>query len=147
MFKRYALLAALAAGFAAFAGAASAHPNGTTIHLKLPGTKSSYVDLGPNGYSPGDYFLSSGRVLDRASGKQAGRLGGVWTILSRAADNAFFDIGLARGTLVVSGRIVHSAKLSVLQVVAGTGAYAGAHGTVTFSYLSQTTAALDIRLR
>ena len=147
MFKRYALLTALAAGLAVFAGVASAHQTATTIHLKLPGTKSSYVDLGPKGYSSGDYFVTTGKVLDRASGKPAGRLGGVWTILSRAADNASFDLGLVHGTLIISGRIVHAAKQSVLDVVAGTGAYAGAHGTVTFRYLSQTTAALDIRLR
>ena len=86
-------------------------------------------------------------MLDRTTGKPAGRLGGVWTILSRAADNASFDLGLAHGTLIVNGRIVHAARQSVLNVIAGTGSYAGAHGTVTFRYLSQTTAALDIQLR
>jgi hypothetical protein len=146
LFKPHVLLATLAAALIASAGAASARPAATTIHLKLPATKSNYVDLGRKGYSPGDYFLSTGRLLD-ASGKPAGRLGGVWTILSRAADNASFDLGLAHGTLIVNGRIVHAAKQSVLQVVSGTGAYAGAHGTVTFRYLSETTAALDIRIR
>ena len=147
MFTRPALLDPLIAGLAVFAGTASATPAGTTIHLKLPGTKSSYVDLGRKGYSAGDYFVTTGRVLDLPSGKPAGRIGGVWTIISRAADNASFDLGLAHGTLIVNGRIVHAAKQSVLEVVAGTGAYAGAHGTLTFRYLSETTAALDIRLR
>jgi hypothetical protein len=42
---------------------------------------------------------------------------------------------------------VHTAKQSVLEVIGGTGSYAGAHGSVTFRYLTQTTAALDILLR
>ncbi len=147
MTRLHALVAALAAALVAAVTTASAAPTASVIHLKLPGTKSSYVDLGPKGYSAGDYFLATGRVLDRTSGKPAGRLGGVWTILSRAADNASFDLGLAHGTLIVDGQIVHAARQSVLTVITGTGAYAGAHGTLTFRYLTQTTAALDIQLR
>ncbi|MGH2934246.1 MAG: allene oxide cyclase barrel-like domain-containing protein [Gaiellaceae bacterium] len=147
MIKPHALVAVLAALLAVFAGTASAGSSNTTIHLDLPGTKSSYVDLGPKGYSGGDYFVTTGRVLDRATGKPAGRLGGIWTIISRAADNASFDLGLAHGTLIVDGRIVHAARQSTLSIVAGTGSYTGAHGTVTFRYLSETTAALDVRLR
>lgn len=146
MLKSHALIVVLAAALATSA-AAGANTKSTVIHLKLPGTKSSYVDLGPKGYSGGDYFLTTARLLDRTTGKPAGRLGGVWTILSRAADNASFDLGLTHGTLIVNGHIVHAAKQSVLTVSGGTGSYVGAHGTVTFSYLSQTTAALDIRLR
>lgn len=140
------LTLAVAVAFTCVASA-SASPRSTVIHLKLPGTTSSYVDLGPKGYSGGDYFLTTGRVVDRATGRPAGRLGGVWTIISRAADNASFDLGLARGTLIVEGRIVHAARQSVLDVVGGTGSYAGVRGTVVFRYLSETTAALDIRLR
>lgn len=146
MLKSQMLIAVFASTLATSA-AAGATPRTTTIHLKLPSTKSSYVDLGRKGYSGGDYFLSTGRLLDLATGKPAGRLGGVWTILSRAADNASFDLGLAHGTLIVNGHIVHAAKQSVLTVTGGTGSYAGAHGTVTFRYLTQTTAALDVRLR
>jgi hypothetical protein len=145
--KPHALVAGLIAALAIFAGTAAAGPTKSTIHLKLPGTKSSYVDLGRKGYSGGDYFVTTGRLLDRATGQPAGRLGGIWTILSRAADNASFDLGLTHGTLIVNGRIVHAAKQSVLAIVAGTGSYAGAHGTLTFRYLSQTTAALDVQLR
>lgn len=137
------LLAALAA--AALSPAAQAAPV-KALHLELPGTRSSYVDLNRKGYSAGDYFLSSGRLLDRASHRPAGRLGGVWTILSRRADHATFDLGLAGGTIFVSGRIVHAAPSSTLAVTGGTGVYSGRHGTVTFRYLSQTTAALDVTL-
>jgi opacity protein-like surface antigen len=139
--------AVLASAVLAAAGTASSAQRSSVIHLKLPGTKSTYVDLGRKGYSPGDYFLATGRLLDAATGKLAGHLGGVWTLLSRAADNAAFDLGLARGTIIVDGRIVHAAKQSVLTVTGGTGAYQGARGTVTFRYLTETTAALDVSLR
>ena len=136
------LVATLAA--AALAPAAQAAP--ATLHLELPGTRSTYVDLNRKGYSAGDYFLSTGRVLDRATRRPAGLLGGVWTILSRKADHAAFDLGLAKGTIFVSGRIDHTARSSTLSVTGGTGSYRSSHGTVTFRYLSETTAALDVRL-
>jgi hypothetical protein len=135
------LVAAVAAALVPVAHAAPAK----TLHLELPGTKSTYVDLNRKGYSPGDYFLSSGRLLDRSTHKRVGRLGGVWTILSRKADHATFDLGLADGTIFVSGRINHTAPRSTLGVTGGTGAYRGRHGTVTFRYLSETTAALDVQ--
>jgi hypothetical protein len=135
------LLAAFAAALAPVAHATPAK----TVHLELPGTKSTYVDLNRKGYSAGDYFLSSGRLLDRSTHKSVGRLGGVWTILSRNADHATFDLGLADGTIFVSGRITHTTPSSTLAVTGGTGTYRGTHGTVTFRYLSETTAALDIR--
>jgi hypothetical protein len=118
----------------------------SVIRLQLPGTTSTYVDLGPKGYSSGDYFLSSGRLVDPATLKQLGRIGGVWTILSRNADHATFDLGLAAGTIFVSGQIHHTTPTSTLEVTGGTGAYRGRHGTVTFRHLNETTAALDVRL-
>lgn len=137
------LIAVLAA--AALVPAAGATSR-ATLHLELPGTTSTYVDLNRKGYSPGDYFLSSGRLIDRATRKPAGRLGGVWTILSRAADHAVFDLGLANGTIFVSGRITHASPSSTLAITGGTGAYRGRRGTVTFRYSSETTAALDVQL-
>jgi hypothetical protein len=133
-----------AAALAAAAGASSAKP---VIRLELPATKSTYVDLNRKGYSPGDYFLTSGKLLNLPAKNHAGRLGGVWTILSRSADNATFDLGLGNGTIFVAGRIVHSARTSTLAVTGGTGRYNGARGTVTFRYLSETSAELDVHLR
>jgi hypothetical protein len=138
------LAASLAIAAAAVPLATAASP--AVIRLQLPGTKSTYVDLGPKSYSPGDYFLSSGLLVDPATHKQVGQIGGVWTILSRKADHATFDLGLAAGTIFVSGQIQHTAPTSTLQVTGGTGAYRDSHGTVTFRYLSETTAALDVRL-
>jgi hypothetical protein len=138
-------LAACAAGACCAAQLAPAQPATTTISLKLPGTTSSYVDLGRKGYSPGDYFLSRGRLLD-ASGKPAGRLGGIWTIVSRQADHVSVDLGLPAGTIFVTGQIRHTTPGSTLTIAGGTGRYTGARGTVAFRYTSQTTAALDVHV-
>src|SRR5262245_50139762 len=137
-----ALLATATLAFAPLAGASDMQ----TIHLKLPGTKSTYVDLGAKGYSEGDYFLASGRLLNAADGKKAGRLGGIWTILSPAADHVDANLGLTAGTIFVTGQISHADPASTLTVTGGTGRYRNAHGTVTFRYLSETTAGLDVQL-
>src|SRR4051794_4032902 len=55
-----------------------------TFSVYLPGTKSTYVDVGRHGYSPGDYFLATGQLLTRAGGEQIGGLAGVWTLRSPA---------------------------------------------------------------
>jgi len=141
------VLTLLAATALLAASAQIALSSNAVIRLELPSTKSTYVDLNRKGYSAGDYFLSSGRLLNMSTHKPAGRMGGVWTILSRAADNATFDLGLASGTIFVSGHIVHAAPKSTLTISGGTGRYAGAQGTVTFRYLSQTSAELDVRLQ
>jgi hypothetical protein len=138
------LAAALAAAALVPFGSAATGPS--HIALALPATTSQYVDLGRKGYSPGDYFLSKGRLLRVGSSKQAGELGGVWTILSRQADHVSFDLGLADGTIFVTGQIRHTAPTSTLAVTGGTGRYVSARGTVTFRYASQTSARLDVRL-
>lgn len=147
MSKRIVITALVVATVLAATAQVASSSSSRTIRLDLPGTKSTYVDLNRKSYSPGDYFMSTGRLLDASTHKQVGRLGGVWTILSRAADNATFDLGLAGGTILVSGHIVHAAPKSVLAVTGGTGRYNGARGTVRFRYTSETTAELDVRLK
>jgi hypothetical protein len=119
----------------------------STFTLALPATKSTYVDLGRHGYSAGDYFVSTGRLLDGTTRKPAGRLAGTRTILSRQGDYASFVLGLHGGTIFVAGRITHTAPASRLAVTGGTGRYRDARGTLTFRYTSRTSADLDVRLR
>jgi hypothetical protein len=145
--KHLLLIACACAAIATAVTPLASASTGSVIRLTLPGTKSAYVDLGPKGYSAGDYFVSTGRLLDAETGKPVGRLGGVWTILSRLADHAVFDLGLPRGTIFVAGRIVHAAPKSTLSLTGGTGRYRGSRGTVVFRYLSQTTARLELHLR
>lgn len=140
-----ALVAALCAGTLVPGGGAATQKRPFT--LVLPRTTSTYVDLGRHGYSAGDFFLTSGRLLADPSRTPTGRLGGTWTILSRQADHAAFTIGLDDGALFVTGRIVHAAPSSTLALTGGTGAYAAARGTVVFRYMSRTSATLEVRLR
>jgi hypothetical protein len=145
MSKAFALVAALAAA-TMLATVSSGATKPATIDLVLPKTKSTYVDTGAKGYTRGDYFLATGPVLHTVGGERIGGLAGVWTLLGPTADNASITIHLDAGTLFVDGRIRHQAKTSVLRVLGGTRAYAGAHGTATFRYLSETSAALRIEI-
>ena len=143
-----ALAIAVAVASAATIAAASPAAAGgaTSFTLLLPATTSTYVDLGRKSYSAGDFFLSRGPLLDPTTRTRVGRLGGTWTILSRQADQAAFNVGLKAGTLFVVGRISHTAPRSILTVTGGTGRFRTARGTVTFRYLSETSASLAVNL-
>jgi hypothetical protein len=145
MTKALAALASIAVALT-LVGAASAAGNASTFDIVLPKTKSAYVDTGRKGYSPGDYFLATGAVLDKVGGKRIGGLAGVWTLVSPAADKASIAIRLPSGIVYVDGRIRHAAKQSVLQVRGGTDAFRGAKGTATFRYLSETSGAIHFAL-
>jgi hypothetical protein len=139
-------IAILAAILIAVPLASGAAGSPRTLNLVLPGTASRYVDVGPKGNSPGDYFLATGQVTNKVGGRRIGGLAGVWTLVSPAADDASFVLHLAQGTLYISGQIHHTAKTSLLRVAAGTGAFSGLHGTAVFRYLTDTSAALRITL-
>jgi hypothetical protein len=142
MNKAIAALAAAATALALVGASSATTPK--TLDVVLPKTNSTYVDVGRKGYSPGDYFLATGAVLDKVGGARIGGLAGVWTLVSPAADTTSITLRLPRGTLYVDGRIRHAAKRSVLRVNGGTGAYDGASGTATFRYLSETSGAIHI---
>lgn len=139
-------------GLAAVAAVLSLAATGTAsqgrdaFDVVLPKTTSKYVDIGRKGYSPGDYFLSTGPVLAKVGGERIGGLAGIWTLVSPASDDASIAIHLSRGTLYVDGSIRHTAKQSVLRVRGGTGAFLGARGTATFRYLSETSGAMHVSL-
>jgi hypothetical protein len=114
----------------------------SSLTVYLPGTKSRYVDTGAKGYSPGDYFLATGVLLDHQGGARVGGLAGIWTLVSPAADNASIIVHLPHGSMYVDGRIQHTKPSSTLRIAGGTGRYAHAHGRATFTYLSDTTASL-----
>jgi hypothetical protein len=145
MTKALALLASIAAA-SILAGSGTAAAPAKQFDVVLPKTNSTYVDTGKKGYTPGDYFLATGPLLDRVGGARIGGLVGVWTLVSPAADKASITIHLERGTLYVDGVIRHTAKQSVLRVVGGTDAFAGAHGTAALRYLTETSGAVHVSL-
>ena len=144
MTKAFTLLAAIAV--AAMLAAVGTAANGSTFDIVMPKTKSTYVDTGKKGYSPGDYFLATGPVLDKVGGKRIGGLAGVWTLVSPAADTTSMTIRLPHGNVYVDGQIRHAAKQSVLSVRGGTGAYQDARGTATFRYLTETSGAIHFAI-
>jgi hypothetical protein len=139
------MLAAVAAA-SIVASAAQAAQGERSFEVVVPKTNSTYVDTGRKGYTPGDYFLATGAVLAKTGGPRVGGLAGVWTLVSPAADKASIAVHLARGTVYVDGRIRHTAKQSVLEVLGGTDAFRGARGTATFRYLSETSASIRFEL-
>jgi hypothetical protein len=145
MTKAFAALASIAVALT-LVGATSASSGSRTLDIVLPKTKSAFVDTGKKGYSPGDYFLATGAVLDKVGGKRIGGLVGVWTLVSPAADKASIVIRLPNGIVYVDGQIRHTAKQSLLQVRGGTGAYRGAKGTAAFRYLTETSGAMHFTL-
>ena len=146
MTKAFALAALMATAAVLTLANAGTAAGDKKLDLVLGPTKSVHVDVGTKGYSRGDYFPARGPVRAKVGGKRIGSLAGIWTIVSPAGDDVSLVIHLADGNLHVDGRVNHSAKPSVLRVVAGTGAYEGAQGTATFSYLTETLGALRVEL-
>ena len=145
MSKAIAGLAAIVAALS-LAATASAAQGTRTFDVVFPKTSTTYVDLGRKGYSRGDYFLSTGPVLAKLGGPRIGGLAGIWTLVSKAADNASIAIRLPGGNVYVDGSIHHAAPQSVLRVRGGTGAFSGARGTASWRYLSERSAALHFEL-
>lgn len=144
-----ALLATAAAVVNAGSGQASTAPaakHHSSMTVFLPGTKTTYVDTGAKGYSPGDYFLAHGAVFNHSGGTRIGGLSGIWTLLSPAADSASIMFHLPKGTVYVDGKIHHDAPQSVLRLAGGTGAYKSAHGTAVFKYVTETTASIKFNV-
>ena len=145
MIKAYATLAAVAVALTVCMTSSGATAK-RTFDIVVPGTKSTHVDLGAKGDSPGDYYLATGLVLDKVGGKRIGGLAGVWTLVSPAADKASMTISLQKGSIYVDGQIHHAAKTSVLRVAGGTGAFRDARGKAVFRYLTETSASLHFEL-
>lgn len=78
--------------------------------------------------SPDDSFVFRARLL--ANGKPAGREQGACTVIARNATECQATLFFNEGKIFVSGGTVFASR-TVLAVVGGTGAYAGARGTMT----------------
>jgi hypothetical protein len=126
--------------------AAPAAKHTTSFTVFMPGTKSQFIDIGAGGYSPGDYFLARGAVMNHAGGIRIGGLAGIWTLLSPAADDASVMFHLKRGTIYIDGKIQHQKPRSVLRIAGGTGRYADATGQAVFTYVSETTATVTFTI-
>lgn len=129
-----ASLAALAIGSgAAVSGAATTAPRGDrTIRLVERGGGVRVIDNAPKArhpfdFSPGDIVVVT-RLLDRPAGGRAGSLQIVCVATTASVQQCTGTATLAGGTLEFAG-LSRPSPATVIAVVGGTGAYAGARGT------------------
>ena len=73
MFKPHALIAALAPRWRSRPAAVGGHAHDHRHPPEAAGHEEQLRRPRPKGYSAGDYFLTTGRLLDRTTGKPAGR--------------------------------------------------------------------------
>lgn len=131
---------------AAFAAAAITVPTalgqsapGRSFEVVQPftGGKTTTINAGRKSIGPGDQFLSTGLpLLDAPRGTRIGTADGMETIVGRAGGGTVNMTGVLRlkdGKLHFGGLLRRSDTPQALPVLGGTGAYAGARGTLTAS--------------
>jgi hypothetical protein len=128
--KRLILIIATAGALAALVGAAGAQ-SPTTLELAQleRETRGGFVDNPPrHRESAGDLFTVRGPLRD-AAGQAVGNAHAVFTQTARRAARGGATFTLADGSIEVSGRLGGTGT-DTLAIVGGTGAYAGATGSV-----------------
>jgi hypothetical protein len=106
------------------------------------------ADNGRRGASLGDLDACRGRLRDAAGNAAAGRAH--WTCLylgsTRKGSDCTALVRLRGGTLQAAGVLSHTSPRSVWAITGGTGAYAGARGTIQLRQLSAKRTAATITL-
>jgi hypothetical protein len=158
MLKRILILA-IAAGAVAYAvplASAPAAPSGSfSLLASLDRHSMVRVDARPKGTSPGDVFVFSASL--RRDGKPDGRAEFVQTVVDPRYRGISMrvDLLLSDGTIELQGaglsrRAPGGASPSSeteMAIVGGTGAYAGASGSVKLVPSGRTTQRLDVTLQ
>ena len=118
-------------------GSALEAPRTLTLSTPFVGGKTHEIDLGRKGIGAGDMFLSTDAPLrDEQTGRRAGTLDGMETILSAAHNGTVHIVGAIRlrdGRIEVAGTLRHTDREQALAIIGGTGAYANVRGEVTES--------------
>ena len=119
---------------------------GRTILLNEPFSDSfTSIDVGARGDSPGDYGVFQDPVVEPRSGATRGTI--TAQCVAAYADLCRGSIALdGRGQISFDGMSPLGADPDVFGLTGGTGEFTGAGGTLTVSFLTQTTARLTIRL-
>jgi hypothetical protein len=125
------------AGVAAGTGSAQEQPSTLELVQRSTETRTGFVDTPPRRREgPGDLFTVSGPVRD-SSGRRTGRSDAMFAQTSAKHAQGSATFALPSGTLVASGALDNSgrsARGDRLAIVGGTGAYAGASGTLELTY-------------
>lgn len=137
------------------ASAPAATPSSFRLIAGLDRASMVRVDTLPKGISPGDVIVFSTRL--RRAGKPDGRAEFVQTVVDGRFQGISMraDLLLADGTIELQGaglnrRAPGGAKPSAqteMAIVGGTGAYAGASGTVRLTDIGHASQRLDVNLR
>jgi len=125
--------AAVLAAFTAAALVSAAHPaSAASTHIALVERASTdaVTDLGAEGDSAGDLLTFANEIYDAANEKLVGTDNG-WCIrtVPGKAWECFWTLTLSGGQITVAGPFLDAGD-SVLAVTGGTGAYAGARGSM-----------------
>jgi hypothetical protein len=118
------------------AATASGHSSSTTIKLVQRDSNFQFVDVAPKGGvqkppSQGDEYVIGG--IDTENGKPAGRTSLVCTVTKPGAKGLSQCVGtliLPKGTISASGISYNATNSDTYAITGGTGAYAGARGTL-----------------
>jgi hypothetical protein len=148
---RLVTLAALAALAGALAASVSAAPPPSVIRLVSTTTSASHADVKPKGPSARDRDTSTSRLVNQLAqfGKPKGAIVGSdrGTVTYTGAHSATLRAvtRLPGGTLIVRGPVRPIGNGAVvIAVVGGTGAFAGAHGTLTILPPTSATTAVNV---
>ena len=138
-----------AAAVAATAGHAGAQSAPAPLRLVAVEQGCRGVDVGRHGDSLGDETYCRATLRQASGGAAAGRVH--WDCVYLGAEPRGEDCtahaDLAGGTLQMAGVLSHTSTRSTWAVTGGTGAYAGARGTVAVHQLSATRTAVTIALQ
>jgi hypothetical protein len=128
------------------AGGAVARDHHKSIRVVEISTEQQFVDTGPQGFSLGDEFVFSSKLMK--DDKQVGHDGGVCTATStkpqefQCQATAWLDAG----QITVQGLISGEQQKFTLPVTGGSGAYTGAEGELHINELSDTKSILTFHL-
>lgn len=119
----------LVAALAAFLIAPAAFA-GQTLHVVEHALTDSTLDLGAKGDSPGDLLTFANPVFDAANRRRVGADQGYCIrVVAGRSWECFWTLTLKSGQITVEGPFRDGLD-SVLAVTGGTGAYAGARGSM-----------------
>jgi hypothetical protein len=117
-----------------------------TIRVVEITTEEEFLDLGAEGFSLGDEFVFSAKLLN--GGEEVGHAGVVCTLTSLEREEAqcqataWFD----DGQITAQGLVVGDPETVVLPITGGSGRYEGAEGEAHGRQVSETKEILTFRL-
>jgi hypothetical protein len=140
----------LATAFVALTATALAagRPSANTVSLIATEQQCGGADLPPADGSPGDVTMCRGQLQNARTHKHAGTAAWYcpYTGNERFGDVCTAVASLRRCDVTLAGHLSHTSATSTWAITGGTGAYAGARGTVVVKQLSDTKTAVTLHL-